>query len=172
MKKRDFVIIGLVAIVGFFIGTFFFSINSRSGDNISSNECGWENIYQGLFGSSSVYRDVNAGSKLVSGGFVIHLEISYDKIEFTKIGVIASTTGDNTKFFLNDIDCGTLGMDTFFLNDFTNTCLSVLKEGFNTFNSSDSFIYNAPRAYNYSKSDAVIHEIYVGMKYKPSNCDQ
>src|SRR3989338_4781270 len=98
MKKIDFVIIGLVAVVGFFIGTFFFSRNSESGGDIisSSNECKWENIYQGSYGSASVYRDV--GQELRKGGFVVPLGIDYEEVEFKELGVLATTTENNSKF--------------------------------------------------------------------------
>lgn len=160
MKNRDFVIIGLVAIVGFFIGVFFFSGNSESGGNIisSSNECEWENIYQGSYGSASVYRDITAGSELRKGGFVTPLGISYEEVEFKALGVIATTTERDNRFSLNNVDCGVMKKDIFTLSDFSTTCLNALKEGFNSFNS--------------SKKEVIIHEIYVGMKYKPANCYQ
>ena len=160
MKKRELFIIVLVAIVCLFIGAFLFSGflgNSEEGNIISSSkECKWENIYQGLYGSFSVYRDITAGQELKKGGFVVPLGIDYEEVEFKELAVLASTTANDNSFILNDVNCGVLSRDTFALNDFSTTCIDALKEGLNSFNS--------------SKREVVIHEIYVGIRYKPANC--
>lgn len=155
--KKELVILVLVAIASFFIGAFFLSVNGRGGENIISNqdeECKWEKLYQGLYGSQSVYRDI--GQELRKGGFVAPLGRSYKEVEFTEFGVIASTEESDNRFLLNGVDCGEIKRDIFGVNDFSDSCIQALKEGLNDFNS--------------SKRDVIIHEVYIGMKYRPANC--
>lgn len=156
MGKWGYFVLVIAILVAFMLGAFLFPIKGDDPTSIlNSKECNWENIYQGLFGSASVYRDISAGSILRKGGFVVPLDIDYKEVKFEKLGVLASSTARNARFMLNGIDCGTLDQDIFVLHDFSETCVSALKEGLNSFNSSDNII---------------VHEIYVGMKYKPSNC--
>lgn len=158
MGKREYLIIVLVGVVGLLLGIVLFSGYNDKGKGIASgsDECEWQNFNQGLYASSSVYRDI--GQEMRKGGFVVPLGLDYEEVEFTDFWVLASTEDKENIFLLNDVECGFLGRDIFSINDFSTTCVNVIKEGMNTFNS--------------SKRDVVVHEIYVGMRYRPANCDR
>jgi len=153
MKDKSYFII-ILALIGAIILLGSFAFLGKEKIVSDSKECEWEKYYQGLYGSASVYRDITG--ELRKGGFVVPLDISYEEIRFKELGVLASTTEENSRFMLNGVDCGVLTRDIFVLHDFSESCLSALKEGLNSFDNTDRRV--------------VVHEIYVGLEYKPANC--
>lgn len=179
MSKREkmlfSIIIVLIAIIILLI--FFssrFKTNESSNENPvpflnveSSKDCEFKKINQLLKINNQDYRvdDTPFGS------FVVPENIAYSEVEFFRIGVLAKTFGDpeiavigkgiiaeqpEMRFYLNDVDCGEIKtQESLILNDLSDTCLSELREGINTFMVSDNVF---------------VEDILIEMQIVPANC--
>ncbi|OIO80359.1 hypothetical protein AUJ84_03900 [Candidatus Pacearchaeota archaeon CG1_02_32_132] len=87
------------------------------------------------------------------------LNVNYKEVEFTEFGIVATNTEyQPITFKLNGVECGVIEKELFGINDFSSTCLNALKDGMNSFDSTEK--------------NVLIHEIYIGFRYKPANCEK
>jgi len=144
--------------------------NSTININLPDEECDFENVSERI-SFQGFYLGVSSNLLLMANGeaaFVVPSNNKYSEVEFLRFGITAtkprSCSGNLGNFSVNGINCGFFNPPDLNVRfyDFTDSCLSALKEGINNY--SFSTISSPPTGCIF------VNDILVDMRIKPANC--